>query len=476
MHEQNSDILKRVSELARTEGLWQEGDTVVTAVSGGPDSMALLHMLAKLAELHKLTIVAAHVNHGFREASAGEAETVRRFSEELGLPFEYAVFDLPAYIVETGMNAQAAARSKRYGFLEQTAAKYGASKIALAHHGDDQAETVLMRFIRGTGPGGLAGITMKRSLRNVELIRPLLRMNKLDLLRYCEKHAVPYCIDSSNEQRYYFRNKIRMDVLPYLSQYNPRLTESLQHLSEMAHGEDEWMESQTLQQFQMIVVQRPEGYALACKDLTGLHVALQRRLIKLILNYLSQEADSISYEQIEGMRAAARPDAPSTWQADVHGGIKCVREYDLLRWQRVSAGSDRAAGFSCIVPEHGELPLPVSGYVLEALGAGDRRVAGDRFEAFFDAAELHYPLTVRSRQPGDRIQVLGLNGSKKVQDMFVDEKVPPSERDRYPLLADADGRLLWIPGIRRSAHALVGPQTKHVIGFRLRKADALDNE
>ena len=197
--------LSELTALAREEGLWSPGDTMVVAVSGGPDSMALLHVLHRLSATESLSLVAAHVDHGFRgEESAKEAESVRQYAASLGIPCESTFIDMPAYIEESRMNGQAASREKRYDYLLGVAHTYGASRIALAHHADDQAETVLMRILRGTGLGGLAGISISRPEKNVELIRPFLRTYKADILRYCKLWAIPYSQDSSNGQRYLF--------------------------------------------------------------------------------------------------------------------------------------------------------------------------------------------------------------------------------------------------------------------------------
>ncbi|WP_139991406.1 tRNA lysidine(34) synthetase TilS [Paenibacillus paridis] len=460
-----------LEKTAEERRLWFAGDCIVIAVSGGPDSMALLHMLSSVAKEGELSIIAAHVNHGFRvEESAHELAVVRAFAERLGVVFESISLDMPSYIEETRMNSQAASREKRYAFLREIAAKYRASKIALAHHADDQAETVLMRVIRGTGLTGLAGMLSKRSEKNVELIRPLLRMNKSDLLRYCEEHQVPYCTDSSNKERHYFRNIIRLDILPYLSRHNLQLSQSLQRLAEVAGAEDEWMEKQTEALFAQLVTLSPNECAINCIDLHGLHVALQRRLIKLILSYLSKETEKISFEQIETMRLAASSLAPATWRIDAGAGIRCAREYEVMRWvQTANLSPGHGQDYAYEVGEDtASLDVEQSrwSFAFDYSASPSSRKPASRYEACFDASKLTYPLVVRNRRPGDRIQVLGLNGSKKVQDMFVDEKIAPLKRELYPLLFDATGNLLWIPGIRRSNHALTELNTNDVLFIR----------
>lgn len=302
----------------------------------------------------------------------------------------------------------------------------------------------------------------------MELIRPLLRKNKFDLLRYCEDYAIPFCTDSSNEERYYFRNTIRLDVLPYLSQFNPQLSMSLQRLAEVAGAEDDWMEQQAGELFNRLVRIRPNECVINCTDLGQLHVALQRRLIKLILSYLSHETENLSYGGVETMRLAASTSAPATWKMNAQGGIQCLREYDVMRWLKIS---QHEKGFT---PDHygykiqegmDRLDVVPCGWSfhLQWLQPGQFRKSTTRFEACFDTTLLTFPLQIRNRKPGDRIHVLGLNGSKKVQDMFVDEKIAPSERELYPLLCDGEGRLLWIPGIRRSNHALTSDSSKGML-------------
>ncbi|SFF31750.1 tRNA(Ile)-lysidine synthase [Paenibacillus catalpae] len=465
-------LLTEMMKCAATEQLWSKGDRIVAAVSGGPDSMALLHLLCMAARQDQLTIIAAHVNHGFRkEASRQEAEVVRQYAAQLGISFEMIELDMPAYIEETGMNAQSAAREKRYAFLHETAAKYGASAIALAHHADDQAETVLMRVIRGAGLTGLAGMAAKRQEKNVELIRPLLRMNKSDIVRYCSGQDIPYCLDSSNNERYYFRNVVRLDVIPYLSQFNPQLTHSLRRIADVAGAEDDWMEHEGQRLFATLVTSAPDECKVDAGMLNGLHVALQRRLIKLILNYLSKDAEIASFDAIEKMRLAAAPVAPSTWRYDAGSGVRCIREYSSMRWVRVlNASESLEEGYAYSISRNsGAVDLTAGGRTLymEWQKRGEAVMPAGRNEVCFDADKLVFPLKVRNRLPGDRIQVLGLNGSKKVQDMFVDEKIAPSERERYPLLVDAEDRLLWVPGIRRSSHALTGHETTDFLFIRM---------
>lgn len=474
--------LEKVARTAAEERLWTRGDTIVVGVSGGPDSVALLHTLHELAPRDDLTLIAAHVDHGFRgEESALEAEQVRVMARELGIPCESTYIDLPAYIEETGMNAQSAAREKRYAYFREIAEKHRAARIAVAHHADDQAETVLMRIVRGTSPGGLSGIPIRRAEKNVELIRPLLRMYKADILKFCENRGLRYSMDSSNEQRYYFRNTIRLDLLPALAQYNPGITNALVRLSELAAQEDEWMEGETQAAFGRHVRLYGDECQLNRVTLQGLHVALQRRLIKLILECVGPKLEHASFDIIETIRNAARNSAASTWSIDAGGGVRFVREYDNLRFIGAcpAAGSSNSGtgSYAYIVEEEASrIEVPEAGVWLSfnRLHPSQAKRPESRREAIFDADRLQYPLTLRNRRPGDRMKVLGLNGTKKVQDMFVDERIAPSRREKLPLLVDAAGTVLWIPEVRRSSEAQVTASTGRVLHIRMENAASDD--
>ncbi|EFM10873.1 tRNA(Ile)-lysidine synthetase [Paenibacillus curdlanolyticus YK9] len=464
--------MKQLIAARDSDQLWQQGDTIVIAVSGGPDSMMLLHLMHRIATADRLKLVAAHVDHGFRGAeSTAEGEQVRAFAEQLGIAFEAVKLDMPTYIEETGMNGQLASRLRRYEFLHQVASRHGANRIALAHHADDQAETVLMRMLRGAGAGGLAGIQPKRLDKNVELIRPLLRMYKTDIFRYISQYEIPYAMDSSNEKRDYFRNEIRLDVMPYLAKYNPQLPVSLNRLAELASAEDQWMNDEASRVFkQLVTCSKGMDCELHRADFAGLPVALQRRLIKLILDYLALEtagmklSETVDFDRIESMRTAALASSPTTWRMDAGSGVVFVRTYDVLRWSGMNSQRLRPCSpyMYVISGAEGILQVPEGGMSFRLTLSAAAAERGP-YHVAFDADQLMFPLSIRNRRPGDRMRVIGLNGTKKVQDMFVDLKVPSSDRDRIPLLVDAEGQVLWIPGARRSAIAPIGAATVNVL-------------
>ncbi|SDE54201.1 tRNA(Ile)-lysidine synthase [Paenibacillus sp. UNCCL117] len=463
-------LRRKVERFIREESLLEQGDGVVVAVSGGPDSVALLHLLFALSEAWGWTLTAAHVDHGYRGAeSAEEADFVRRLAAELGIGFRMTRLDMPGYLASSGGNSQAEARALRYEFLHETARELGARKLALAHHADDQAETVLMRMMRGTGLSGLRGIPLRRTERETELVRPLLRIYKAELIRYCQALSLDYRTDSSNLETKYFRNQIRLEVLPYLARYQEGLSESLNRLAETARAEDDLLHTLTLQQFDENVTVGNGIFSWSAEWFAGLHFALQRRLIKLILSYLAPDTDHADYQRIEQIRSAAvRPQA-ANFRLPLDSSLTLSREYDRVMLHTMMLPPVPYAYE--IAEGQTELAIAETGALLHlgwfkgenAPTAGAESV----WRAVFDAVDMSFPLRVRSRLPGDRMSVYGLNGSKKVKDIFIDAKVPVRLRERIPIVEDAQGRILWLPGVRRSSLAMVREESEHKLVLEL---------
>ncbi|MEK8133002.1 tRNA lysidine(34) synthetase TilS [Paenibacillus filicis] len=460
----------KVERFISEQSLLTEGDSVVIAVSGGPDSVALLHLLFALSGSWGWTLTAAHVDHGYRgEESAEEAEFVRSLAAEWGVGFRMVKLDMPAYLAHYGGNSQAAARNLRYDFLHRVAEETGAQRIALAHHADDQAETVLMRLLRGTGPSGLAGIPLRRMEGKTELVRPLLRIYKTDLIAYCRDVGLPYRTDSSNLETKYFRNQLRLDVLPYLSTYQDRLPESLNRLAEMAAAEDDLLTEQTRELFEAHVTAADGIFSWSAGWFAALHVALQRRLIKLILRYLAQDTECADYQRIERIRSAAARVQAANLRISVDSALMLSREYDRVMLHTMVLPPAPYA-YEVAVGQT-ELSIAETGVLMKFhwVHRGDAvpPCPEGAVRAEFDGLDMSWPLLIRSRQPGDRMAPYGLNGSKKVKDMFIDAKVPARIRERIPVVADGSGRILWLPGVRRSSLAMVREESERRLVMEL---------
>jgi tRNA(Ile)-lysidine synthase len=467
-------FVHKVRQTIEQEQLLQAEDTVIVAVSGGPDSVALLHVLKEISVDLRLKLIVVHVNHQFRGIESDqEAASVVKLAEELRLPCEVGTIDVPEYIRSEALNAQVAARDKRYEFLFATAAEYNAQKIALAHHADDQAETILMRLLRGSGTSGLAGMPIRRIEKNVELIRPFLRINKSELLTFCEQRHIIFSEDSSNKDRKYLRNQIRLDIMPYLQQWNSQLPQALNRLGEMLKDEDTYLASETDRVFAQVANKDERGYFFSAEGFASLPVALQRRLIKLILSYLSPKMDIYDYTRVELIRNGIIQQTTPSMELDISEGISFTREYDRISLGRKTR--DENLNFTYVVNQFpceiviAESDLKIDFQLtdnIHALTDTDVNYYGDKDQAYFDFDCLALPLTIRSRRQGDRIKLVGLNGSKKVKDIFIDEKIAPSRRNQIPVIADAEDRVIWIPGIRFSVQAPIGNQSARILHMK----------
>lgn len=474
--DQMKELVESVMESAAEHELWTPHDTIVVAVSGGADSVALLRILHEISlNRTPLKLVCAHVNHGFREESREEAEFVRRLADELGLPFELAEFDIPELAKKSGLGPEGTAREWRYHFLIETAHRYGARSVALAHHADDQAETVLMRLLRGSGPSGLAGMRWRRTEKKVELIRPFLRINKTALIGLCRSEGFPYVEDASNLLMKYKRNAVRLEVLPALEKYNPNVRQSLLQLSDIAGAEDEFMEANAAKCFDELVLVKHGKHTFKRAAFVAVPSALQRRLIKLILNYLSAESPNLDFSKIEAVRRGTLQEHPTVWSLDLGGGLICMRQYDTILFSSKPPQRKVSYTYRLSLPqprlELAEIGKAMTMTVLEKETFLVQGEDTGKMSAWFDRDELVLPLTIRSRLPGDTIRVMGLNGSKKVKDIYIDDKIPSSERSVIPLVCDGLGNIVWIPGVRRSMHAAVGRRTTSVLLLTLEEME-----
>lgn len=464
-------LLEKLSRVIQEHNLLETGDRVVVAVSGGPDSIAMLHMLHTLAkeENGRWFIIAAHLNHGFRGAEAeADALYVEKFCHQLGVPVEIETTDVPAYMKRVGKGAQETAREVRYTFLTKTAKKWGANKIATAHHADDQAETILMRIVRGTGLDGLQGMLWKREFGGVEIIRPLLFIAKEDLEAYCLRHEIQPRLDQSNLSLKYTRNRFRLEVFPLLKQINPRVGESLLRLADLVSMENDYMHVQAKKTLESITVKREPGRLDVNLSLfLQTHTALQRRMCQLILNYLFKNGQrELSLAFVDEILRFIETSSPSSrMYLPEQGEVR--KSYD-----KVIFSSERmehsVAFYVCQLAIPGKTSIEETGAFLYSRTLDvtpDKQIVfptdGNSNVALFDLELLHLPLTVRNRREGDRMALMR-GGTKKLKEILIDCKIPREERGLLPILADGE-RVLWVPGVVRSGNALVTPATRSLL-------------
>jgi tRNA(Ile)-lysidine synthase len=427
------------------------GDRVLVAVSGGPDSVALLAALVRLAEPCGIEIRAAHLNHQLRGAESRRdqacAETVAR---RLGVTCVAGSTTLT-----NGPNLEARARAERYRFLEQVADAESCTKIATGHTLDDQAETVVMRVLRGTGWDGLAGI---RAVRDERIVRPLIECSRDQVLAFLQAGALPFCEDSSNQDRRFLRNRVRHEVMPLLRSINPDVQRRLASVAEIAAVEARWLDDHV---GALLVPALLEEGALAVSAVVALPPALRARMVRVWLRERRGDLRRLAAAHVRAVVQLAESERPNG-AVRLPGGQLVVREYERMLWR--GQETRHTAQPECVLVP-GAAVCFESGWRIRAevvtKEQGWQR-PGDLWALIADAEAITAPLVVRNARPGDRVQPLGLNGHRKLQDIFVDRKLPRGSRRCCPVVA-CNGEILWVPGVVRGSAALVTSGTRSAL-------------
>ena len=487
-----TELLRQVRRTIEQYGLLVPGDGIVAGVSGGPDSLCLLHVLVQLRAEYGWRLHVAHLNHGARGAdSDADAEFVAALAADWGLPATVQKQDVPALARTRRMAFEETARRVRYAFLAQVAAEVGAAKIAVGHNADDQAETVLMHFLRGAGPAGLRGmlpITPITDYRMIEpldgedsvipepapsIIRPLLEVPRSDIERYCTAHGLRPRFDRSNLDTTYFRNRLRHELLPLLESYNPNIRARLCHTAAVVADDYELL-TQLREQAWSTAVQAEREPAVVF-DRAGwraLPVSLQRATLRQAAYRLRRTLRDVDFVHVENARRVGL-EGETGAQATLPMGLALTVGYDTLTVGDAGSaapppdepllwGSDPIP-----VQVPGTTPLPDSEWTLRATvlhewDAGRVAANRDPWTAYFDLNALAGMLVLRPRRQGDRFRPQGMGGQRaKVSAFMTNVKIPLAWRDRVPLLV-ADDEVIWVCGRRLGEGVTVGAETQRV--------------
>ena len=431
------------------------GQTLLVGVSGGVDSVVLLHLLSRLRDAFRLTLHAAHLDHSIREQSGTDAVFVADLCKALNVPLQMDICDIPSRAKKQKVSIEMAARDARREFLMRQAADCGATHIALAHHRDDQAETFLLRLLRGTGPAGLAAMAMCDGL----WWRPLLECGRDVILHYAADHRLQWREDESNQQLCYTRNRIRHQLLPLLRQFNPRIAEHLATLSAQQGQDEQFWQATVSESLEDVILSRDDGMRLDCGRLLDLPPALKIRVLRAAIAEIRGGLQRITAthlcsvdDLLSRSKSQAEIGLPEIWVA---------RRYGQL-WLRRKKPD--CPPFELALDEPGEVALP-GGSILRATLA--KRSRGEtRCCVEFDADQLLWPLQIRSFRAGDRFGPSGLDGTKKLKDFFIDNKLEHEHRRQVPLVLSG-GQILWVAGVRRSALAPALERTRSILRFEL---------
>ncbi len=457
-------LLSKVKETIMKYGMFDPIDRVLVAVSGGPDSVCLMSVLHSLSPEFDLTLHIAHLDHMFRgRESAEEALFVAALAKTSGISATVEKFDVPAYCAERGLSAQAGAREVRYAFLNRVAGEVCASRIALGHTASDQAETFLMRLMRGAGAAGLSAIPPVRG----NIIRPLIECTRDEVMDYLRRTGLEFVSDSSNLKPFYTRNRVRSELMPALKKFNPAVETALAGAAALLRDEDRAMEEQVMRIAPQVMTRERGELYLKRDGFNALPRALKRRILRKAADMVGLRAtlSSVQIEDALGFMSAAR-----TGRAmQVLPQFIIERQYDrfLLRTD------DKPAPYRIALVVPGVTTVPEAGVQVETEVSYGRPAGHDEknyfWQAAFDYDKIALPLFLRSRRPGDRFCPAGMAGkSKKLQDYLVDEKVPRLSRDAVPILSTRDA-ILWVVGHRTDGRFLPTDETRKALVVRVKR-------
>lgn len=444
-----------VRQTIDTFRMFAPGNRVLVAVSGGPDSVALLAVLRKLSPVYGLHLEVAHLEHGLRgAASEHDAEFVAQLADRWQMTFHMRRVNVDVHARKNGLSLEEAGRVLRYDFFQALAREKRLDKIALGHHMDDNAELVLMNMLRGSGPLGLAGIPAVRGKR---IVRPLMRVNKVQIQAFLAAQGIPWVADQTNLVQRHLRNRVRQRLLPLMkSAFNPAVVETLNRTAGIARDENSWIETQVEAIFADCRVADPQHrLALSAGKMCRQHVAVQRRLVRLAVRRVKNDLRRLTFRHVEAVLQLAQAKRSGAALC-LPGGVRVERHGRRLVFLQRAGGRQQAASpqspsFCHRIEAPGRFWIAELGIGICLTPVGREEVpdgyrAGQRV-AFFDMDKAGFPLTLRNVISGDRFVPLGMRGTKKVRRFFIDRKVPAHLRERVPLLLDG-GRVIWVVGWR----------------------------
>jgi len=460
---QPSSLEQRVLGFIREHQLASDGALVV-AVSGGADSVCLLHILVQLQKELKIKLHIAHLNHQLRGAdSDADAEYVADLAHKLKIPSTIEKRDVKGYQKEQRLSLEEAAREVRYRFLAEVAETIGAGRVAVGHTKDDHIETILMHLVRGSGTRGMRGLqsaTLWQS-GSLTIIRPLLEISHEETEDYCRQHNLTPRLDASNLSLSPLRNRVRQQLMPLLESYNPAVTEALLRTGRIADDDITFLDEQVARLWDEVIRQEGKSLILDKAAFAPLAPALKRYLLRAAVEKLLGSAKDVEMRHIEEMMSLANKTAGK--RLNLPGGLTFAIEYE-----RYLLTPDLSA-LSPLPKLEGEFPLNIPGEtrlpgwrVEAAIVEREEMSETDDFTAYFDPAKIGEKLTVRARKRGDRFQPLGLAQPKKLGEFMIDAKIPQAWRGRVPLVCSKE-QILWVVGWRLDERAKVGAETKRVL-------------
>ncbi len=434
-------------------------DNIVIGLSGGPDSMALLYSLLEAQKHIDFNIIVAHVNHGVRGQDAlADQVFVENKAKELSLLHYSKKVDMVQYGKDNGITAEEAGRELRYGFFREILKKHGGGKIAVAHNKNDQAETLLMRIMRGTGIDGLKAMEFKVG----DIIRPILNVHRLEIENYIEKNGIETVLDKTNLMPIYSRNKVRLEMIPYIEDnFNPNIIDSLWRLSQIANLDSSFLERYSHERFkQLVKFQDNKKVILDGELLIKEDKSIQQRIIRISIEKLASGLQGFSEHHINLINdliylgTGKELNLPQDIIVTTSYGDLILQKNDHIEFEDYN--QDLEFGHNQLL----NLSYTFNVQLLDIDRIKDIKMG--RYVKCFDYDKLKGQLSIRNRRPGDKFVPFGMSGKKKLKDYFIDEKINKEIRKEIPLLIDGEN-ILWVVGYRTSDLYKLTEDTKKVL-------------
>ncbi|HZX11518.1 MAG TPA: tRNA lysidine(34) synthetase TilS [Acidobacteriota bacterium] len=451
-------LLLKIIEAIKRYSLFNRGDRIIIACSGGADSVSLFHVLRQLKNEWDFDLLIGHYNHKLRREADEDQDFVANLASDHSLPFYSESGDVKAYAQKNNMNLEQAGRQLRYGFLKKIARKHGSAKIATGHTMTDQAETVLMRILRGTGPQGLGGMRPKTK---EGIVRPLILAKREEVQRYIEKKNLRYRVDESNFDMDFLRNKIRHRLIPYMkNNYSPHIVDHLSRLASIIQEEDLFLQDISRKKEAQSEIKTRGQNRLDMDFLHTLYPALQRRVVREYLAKIRGDLRELSYKDIQSI-------------IDLRRGKEFHLEKDLfLNNENGLVGiKEESPKYKYEYIWSEKTPLIIKEIGITIKGS---RIKKDTFErdfdnrkkVFLDSSKLKFPLKVRNRQQGDRYRPLGAPGKQKLKELMRAKRIPESSRDKKPVFV-SEHEIVWVQDLPVSENHKVKSSTKNIFKIEI---------
>ncbi|MGL4914595.1 MAG: tRNA lysidine(34) synthetase TilS [Romboutsia sp.] len=459
-------IFEKVLSTINKHNLIEDGDKVVLGLSGGPDSVCLLHILYRLKEKMNIEVYAAHLNHQIRGIEAQkDALYISQICEDLGITSFVKSINVPQYCKENGLSVEEGARKLRYEMFEEIKKKTKSNKIAIGHNLNDQAETVLMRIMRGTGLQGLKGIAY---IRDKEIIRPILDIERSEIEAYCNQYELNPRIDKTNLESIYTRNKIRLELIPYMKDnFNPNVTESIVRMTSSLKNDSDYIESESNKMFKEISILKDDSVEINLNKYADLHNAIKVRVLRSGIKHILGDTNFIDQKHIDDVMELEN-ESKINKMLTLPRGIFAYRRKNIIiltTKEIVSEDMD----FCYNIPSNGFIKIKELNLILETQTMSIDRYKSiklDKTSKGFDFDKVKGGIVVRSRKQGDKVKLVA--GSKKIKDLFIDLKIPREDRCKVPVVTDDEG-ILCVGHYKTSEDYKIDSETKEVLKVSFKK-------